>query len=56
MDDDGVIDWNEFALYLKWALRQYPKINDSEELLKTAFQKGLIPVMQEELQSKSQTE
>ena len=49
MDNDCHIDWNEFLLYLKWALRQYPKIKDADELLSVAFRKGIIPAMQDEL-------
>ena len=49
MDNDGHIDWNEFLLYLKWALRQYPEIKDADELLSVAFHKGIIPAMQDEL-------
>ena len=49
MDNDGHINWNEFLLYLKWALRQYPEIKDADELLSVAFRKGIIPAMQDEL-------
>ena len=49
MDADGKVDWNEFALYLKWAGRQYPDVKDAEDLLSTAFRKGLIPAMQDEV-------
>ena len=50
MDSDGYIDWNEFLLYLKWALRQYPRdIKDADELLSVAFRKGIIPAMQDEV-------
>ena len=28
MDNDGRVDWNEFTLYLKWALQEYPNIED----------------------------
>ena len=49
MDADGTVDWNEFALYLKWAGRQYPDVKDAEELLSTAFRKGLVPAMQDEV-------
>ena len=49
MDDDGTVDWNEFALYLKWAGREYPDVSDAEELLSIAFRKGLVPAMQDEL-------
>ncbi|KAK3729221.1 hypothetical protein QZH41_012261 [Actinostola sp. cb2023] len=53
MDANGVVDWNEFAVYLKWALRQYPEMKDAEELLSTAFRKGLIPAMQDEIRLNS---
>ena len=47
MDEDGKVDWNEFALYLKWAIRQYPGTKTAEDLLSIAFRKDLIPVMQD---------
>ena len=47
MDEDGSVDWNEFALYLRWAAREYPNAKDAEELLSIAFRKGLIPAMQD---------
>ena len=43
MDADGLVDWNEFMVYIKWALRQYPRIDNIDELLSVAFNKGLIP-------------
>lgn len=49
MDEDGSVDWNEFCLYLKWAIRQYPETATAEELLSIAFRKGLIPAMQDEV-------
>ena len=49
MDEVGTVDWNEFALYLKWAGRQYPDVKDAEDLLSTAFRKGLVPAMQDEV-------
>ena len=49
MDADGTVDWEEFALYLKWAIRQYPQTKTAEELLSIAFRKGLIPAMQDEV-------
>ena len=49
MDQDGKVDWNEFSLYLKWAIREYPQTKDAEELLSIAFRKGLIPAMQDEV-------
>jgi hypothetical protein len=53
MDEDGQVDWNEFSLYLKWAIREYPETKDSEELLSIAFRKGLIPAMQDEVLKES---
>ena len=53
MDKDGYIEWNEFLVYLKWAIRQYPNIKDADELLSVAFRKGIIPAMQDELLLKS---
>ena len=47
MDEDGRVDWNEFALYLKWAIRQYPQTMTAEQLLSIAFRKGIIPAMQD---------
>jgi len=49
MDNDGMIDWNEFRFYLIWAGRQYPHIKTSKELLDTAFRKGLIPALRDEM-------
>ena len=49
MDADNVVDWNEFLVYLKWAMRQYPEIKDNAELLDITFRKGLIPAMQDEV-------
>ena len=48
MDKDGYVDWNEFCVYLKWALRQYPNLEDTDDLLSVAFRKGIIPAMQDE--------
>ena len=59
MDSDGYIDWNEFLVYLKWAMRQYPNIEDSQELLDITFRKGLIPAMRDEMikqEKRSQTQ
>ena len=49
MDADNQVDWNEFLVYLKWALHQYPMIKDTEELLDVTFRKGIIPAMRDEL-------
>ncbi|XP_048588501.1 uncharacterized protein LOC5506209 [Nematostella vectensis] len=49
MDKDDKVDWNEFVTYLKWAGHQYPQVENAEQLLSTAFRKGLIPAMQDEV-------
>ena len=48
MHTDGHIEWNEFLVYLKWAINEYPQIDTADVLLDTAFQKGLIPAMRHE--------
>ncbi len=48
MDNDGFIDWNEFLVYLKWAIHEYD-IKTADELLSITFRKGLIPAMRDEL-------
>ncbi|XP_065191036.1 uncharacterized protein LOC135822240 [Sycon ciliatum] len=47
MDSDGFVDWDEFAIYLKWALCQYPEVCSADDLLDITFQKGLIPAMRD---------
>ena len=42
MDNDGFIDWNEFLVYIKWALHQYPDTEDPDVLMSIVFEKGLI--------------
>ena len=49
MDQDNTVDWNEFAVYLKWAGHEYPQTQTAEQLLNIAFREGLIPSMQEAL-------
>ena len=48
LDEDGLVNWSEFAVYLKWALHHYPEIKDTDELLSITFRKGLIPIMHDE--------
>jgi len=48
MDEDGYVDWNEFLVYVKWALRQYPDVSDADELMSVVFEQGLIPAMRDE--------
>ena len=47
MDSDGGVDWAEFAVYLKWAAKEYPEITSGEELITCAFNKGVKPAMQD---------
>ena len=48
MDIDGLVDWNEFLVYLKWAIHEY-NIKTTDDLLSITFRKGLIPAMRDEL-------
>ena len=48
MDSDGYIDWNEFQVYLQWAMHEYPNTGNVEELLDIVFEKGIIPAMADE--------
>ena len=48
MDNDGFIDWNEFMVYIKWALHQYPDVENADQVISIAFEKGLIPAMRDE--------
>ena len=48
MDSDGYVDWNEFLVYIKWALNEYPNVTTADEVLTIAFEKGLIPAMRDE--------
>ena len=49
MDCDGYVDWSEFNFYLKWAVHEYSDIEDADKLLSIAFQRGIIPAMQDEV-------
>ena len=53
MDGDGGVDWKEFLVYIKWALRQYPDTEDPDECIKIAFEKGIIPAMRDEKHKKA---
>ena len=52
MDSDGLVDWKEFCLYLKWALNQYPETATADELLTITFEKGIIPAIHDEVLQK----
>lgn len=47
MDNDGYVDWEEFLVYIKWALAQYPETTDADKVVEIALQKGLIPGMRD---------
>ena len=48
MDSDGYVDLNEFLVYIKWALNQYPDVTTADDVLSIAFEQGLIPAMRDE--------
>lgn len=48
MDKDGYVDWNEFMVYIKWALHEYPNASTADEVISIAFEKGIIPAMRDE--------
>ena len=48
MDQDGYVDWNEFLVYIKWALHEYPDTESADDLMSIVFEKGLIPAMRDE--------
>ena len=46
MDKDGLADWEEFKLFLIYALEEHAdRIEELEDLLNMAFTKGLLPLM-----------
>ena len=45
LNEDGFVDWKEFLVFIKWALRQYPLTNDADTLVSIVFDKCLIPSM-----------
>ena len=53
MDKDGYMDWKEFLVYIKWALRQYPQTEYPDNLLRIVFEEALIPAMVDETLQKN---
>ena len=54
MDKSGQVDWREFMVYVKWAIREYlDEIKNVDDLLALTFRKGLIPAMQDEILGRS---
>lgn len=49
MDADGYVEWSEFLVYVKWALREYPDLTNVDQLLSITFRKGIIPAMRDEV-------
>ena len=37
MDADGLVDWNDFMVYIKLALHEYPNVENVDKLLSTAI-------------------
>ncbi|XP_065892202.1 uncharacterized protein [Dysidea avara] len=48
IDKDNYVDWKEFLVYIKWALRQYPNVENVDSLMSIVFEKGLMPAMRDE--------
>ena len=48
MDMNGLVDWNEFMVYIKWALNEYPETETADEVISIAFEKAIIPAMRNE--------
>ena len=44
---DGYVDWDEFKVYIKWALHRCPEVATAHETLEIAFQKGLLPALRD---------
>ena len=49
MDADGYVEWSEFLVYVKWALREYPNLTNVDQLLSITFRKGIVPAMRDEV-------
>ncbi|XP_022787165.1 uncharacterized protein LOC111327287 [Stylophora pistillata] len=47
MDNDGYIDWNEFLVYLKWAMREYPNVENDRLPLVPVQDGSLVKEMRE---------
>merc|ERR1712060_814613 len=45
MDGDDGVDWWEFHHFLLWAGREYPRVENVEELMDIVFTKGIMPAM-----------
>lgn len=42
---DGFVDWQEFEVYLKWAIHENPKLKNGHEVIDKAFRDAIIPAM-----------
>ena len=49
LGSDSTVNWKEFLVYVKWALHEYPETELIKELLRTVLEKGLIPLMRDEI-------
>lgn len=45
MDKDGTVDWDEFLMYVKYVLAEYPNTPTAEDTIKNALVYGIIPAM-----------
>lgn len=44
---DGFVDWEEFSVYIKWAIRQHPEIDNANEVVDKAFREAILPAMRD---------
>ena len=47
IEKDGMIYWNNFLVYIKWAIIEYPDICDLNQLLSVTFKQGIIPATED---------
>ena len=43
---DSGMDWEEYLVYIKWALIEYPETETAAEAMSIALEKGIIPALQ----------
>ena len=55
-DSDGNINWEDFLVYLTWALREYPDTGSVHDVIDIVFRKGLTPIKRAELLKRERTE
>jgi len=53
MDGDEGVDWWEFHHFLLWAGREYPEVENVEELMDIVFTKGIMPAMMDTIEEEN---